>query len=110
MTTLSDYLNSINLSKQELPLDDYIPMAISRCLMRTFDSHLQVSILNYPNIDNSLHYHYLLSSLSKRKRFAQKFGKSVSDEEMKEIESISKKYNVNYEIAKKYKKIESEKL
>ena len=74
---LKDWLNSININKENLidedPLieKDYPPYIINRCLSGHLDCIMFVNELNKsPNLAKKLQYDFLLNSLRKRKRFS----------------------------------------
>ena len=74
---LKDWLNSINLNKENLmEIDpaskkDYAPYIINRCLSGHLDCVLLVNEMNkYHFIDKDLQYSFYLNTVRKRKRFS----------------------------------------
>ena len=74
---LKDWLNSINLTKENLLEDDptykksYPPYIINRCLSGHLDCVLLVNEMNkYHFIDKDLQYSFYLNTVRKRKRFS----------------------------------------
>ena len=103
---LTDYLNSINHSKENLIRDgdereekSYAPFVINRCLSYFPDTILLVNAANsIPNIEKIFHYEYLLHSVRKRKRFS----KWLKKESREEIDWIKEYYNVSTKRAEEY--------
>ena len=74
---LKDWLNSINLTKEDLLERDptakktYPPYIINRCLSGHLDSIMFANEMNkYPNLDKDLQYSFYLNTLRKKKRFS----------------------------------------
>ena len=74
---LKDWLNSINLTKENLLENDptskksYPPYIINRCLSGHLDCVLFVNEMNkYHFIDKDLQYSFYLNTVRKRKRFS----------------------------------------
>ena len=74
---LKDWLNSINLTKENLLEDDptskksYPPYIINRCLSGHLDCVLFVNEMNkYHFLDKDLQYSFYLNTVRKRKRFS----------------------------------------
>ena len=74
---LKDWLNSINLTKENLLEDDptsknsYSPYIINRCLSGHLDWVLFVNEMNkYHFLDKDLQYSFYLNTVRKRKRFS----------------------------------------
>ena len=74
---LKDWLNSINLTKENLLENDptskksYPPYIINRCLSGHLDSIMFANEMNkYPNLDKDLQYSFYLNTLRKKKRFS----------------------------------------
>ena len=74
---LKDWLNSINLTKENLLENDptskksYPPYIINRCLSGHLDCVLLVNEMNkYHFIDKDLQYSFYLNTVRKRKRFS----------------------------------------
>ena len=103
---LSEYLNSINHSKENLLRErdereekSYAPFVINRCLSYFPDTILLVNAANsIPNIDKRFHYEYLIHSVRKRKRFS----KWLKKESREEIDWIKEYYNVSTKRAEEY--------
>jgi hypothetical protein len=88
---LSDFLNSINQSKDNLLKGDsrlekeYVPFVINKCFSYFPDTIFYANRMNQvPSLDKRMQYDYLLSSISKRKRFS----KWIKPEEDKNIEIV----------------------
>ena len=74
---LKDWLNSINLTKENLLENDptskksYPPYIINRCLSGHLDCVLFVNEMNkYHFLDKDLQYYFYLNTVRKRKRFS----------------------------------------
>ena len=74
---LKDWLNTINMSKENLIDEDpdlagkYPAFIINKCLSGQTDSLMFANEMNkYPQLDNKLQYDFYLNSLRKRKRFS----------------------------------------
>ncbi len=74
---LKDWLNSINMNKENLIDEDpemekeYAPFIINKCLAGQIDSVLYANEMNmHHQLDKKLQYDFLLNSLRKRKRFS----------------------------------------
>lgn len=94
---LSDYLNAINWSKENL-LDSeditwykkYPPFIINRCLSQHIDTILMANEMNMRHgVDKKLQFHFLINSIRKRKRFG---GKWVSTNRSKDLDLIKEYY------------------
>ena len=109
---LSEYLNSINHSKDNLMREgdereekSYAPFVINRCLSYFPDTILLVNSVNsIPNIDKRFHYEYLVHSVRKRKRWS-KWLKKEGDER---IDWIKEFYGVSDKRAQEYLEILSD--
>jgi hypothetical protein len=77
---LTDYLNSINFTKENL-MDDtpdgeaaekaYTPFVINRCMSGFLDTILFANEMNSrPHLSKKMQYDFLLNSVRKRKRFS----------------------------------------
>ena len=94
---LSDYLNAINWSKENLLDSDditwykkYPPYIINRCLSQHIDTLLMANEMNRRHgLDKKLQFHFLINSIRKRKRFG---GKWVSTSRSKNLELIKEYY------------------
>ena len=95
MSSLSDFLNSINQTKENLLNKDntaekeYVPFVINRCLSYFPDTVLHANRMNrLAFLDEKLQYDYYLHSITKRKRFS----KWMKPEEDKNIEVVKEIY------------------
>ena len=100
---LKDWLNSININKENLidedPLieKDYPPYIINRCLSGHLDCIMFVNELNKsPNLAKKLQYDFLLNSLRKRKRFSPWLCK----DQIKDLDLVKRYYGYSNEKAK----------
>jgi hypothetical protein len=92
---LSDILNSINQTKENLFTSDpriekeYFPFVINKCFSYFPDTIFYANRMNQVSgLDKKMQYDYLLSSISKKKRFS----KWIKPEENKDIEVIKEVY------------------
>jgi hypothetical protein len=92
---LSDILNSINQTKENLFTSDpriekeYVPFVINKCFSYFPDTIFYANRMNQVSgLDKKMQYDYLLSSISKKKRFS----KWIKPEENKDIEVIKEIY------------------
>ena len=99
---LKDWLNSINLSKENLIDEDpavekeYPPFIINKCLSGQLDSLMQANEMNkFPNLDKRLQYDFYINSLRKRKRFSPWLRK----DKIKNLEAVRKYYGFSTEKA-----------
>jgi len=88
---LSDFLNSINQTKQNLISKDpnlekeYVPFVVNKCLSYFPDTIFYANKMNQSSgLDKKMQYDYYLHSVSKRKRFS----KWIKPEENKDIEVV----------------------
>ena len=96
---LSDYLNSINYTKENLfKTDDetvekeYVPFIVNRSLSYFPDTIFQCNQINCkPSADKRMHYDYLLHSTRPRKRFSR----WAKKDKMDKIDVIKKYYNIS---------------
>ena len=100
---LKDWLNSINLTKENLIADDpeaiksYPPYIVNRCLSGHLDTVLFANEMNkYSNLDKDLQYSFLLYTLRKRKRFSPWLKK----EQVDDLDLVKKHYGYSNEKAK----------
>ena len=99
---LKDWLNSINLTKENL-IDEnpdaekeYPPFIINKCLSGQMDSLMQSNEMNkYTNLDKRLQYDFYINSLRKRKRFSPWLRK----DKVKNIEAVQQYYGFSTEKA-----------
>jgi hypothetical protein len=92
---LSDILNSINQTKENLFTSDpriekeYFPFVINKCFSYFPDTIFYANRMNQvSSLDKKMQYDYLLSTISKKKRFS----KWIKPEENKDIEVIKEVY------------------
>ena len=87
---LSEYLNAINYTKDDLYADEeadkgYVPFVINRCLSYFPDTIMQVNELNVnPNVSKKMQFDYLRNAIRKRKRFS-KWLKNTKDDRLESI-------------------------
>jgi hypothetical protein len=100
---LSDFLNSINQSKQNLISKDpkiekdYVPFVVNKCLSYFPDTIFYANKMNQASgLDKKMQYDYYLHSVSKRKRFS----KWIKPEENSDIEMIKEVFGYSYSRAK----------
>jgi hypothetical protein len=100
---LKDWLNSINLTKENLIADapdmisSYPPYIVNRCLSGHLDTVLFANEMNkYSNLDKDLQYAFLLYTLRKRKRFSPWLKK----EQVNNLDLVKKHYGYSNEKAK----------
>jgi hypothetical protein len=100
---LSDFLTSINSSKEDLvekePLceKEYIPFVVNKCLSYFPDTIFYANQINVrPGLDKKMQYDYLRLSVSKRKRFSKWFKEEKNDN----IKLIQEYYGYSYRRAK----------
>lgn len=105
MTTLFDFLNSINHTKEDLfandseCVKDYVPFLVNRGLSMSYDTIMYANEMNLrPNIDKQRHYDFLRVAIPKRKRY-NKWAKkdTLSDD----VLLVSQYYKYNKEQAVK---------
>ena len=106
-----DYVNAINITKQDLIRDsgnitlaekNYSPFLTNRALSYYVDTVLYANEMNRANhIDSILQNDYYLNSIRVSKRFS-KWAKPV---ESSDIESIQEYYRVNYNRALEISKV-----
>ena len=88
---LSDFLNSINQTKQNLISKDpnlekeYVPFVVNKCLSYFPDTIFYANKMNQSSgLDKKMQYDYYLHSVSKRKRFS----KWIKPEENDDVEVV----------------------
>ena len=94
---LSDYLNAINWTKENLLDSDdltwykkYPPYIINRCLSQHIDTIIMANEMNQRHgLDKKLQFHFLINSIRKRKRFG---GKWTSTNRSKNLDLIKEYY------------------
>ena len=74
---LKDWLNSINLNKQDITVDDpqtikkYAPFIINKCMSAHLDCIMFANEMNLNgHLAKDLQYQFFLNSIRKRKRFS----------------------------------------
>ena len=96
------YLNSINVSKKDIMIDDlaekdYNAFLVNRSLSYFYDTIGVANIMNrYHQIDNKLQYHFLINIVRKRKRFS----KWYKPETESDIEVVKEYYGYSKEKAR----------
>ena len=105
---LKDWLNSINLTKEDLLERDpnakktYPPYIINRCLSGHLDCVLFVNEMNkYHFLDKDLQYSFYLNTVRKRKRFSPWLRKDKIDD----LDCVKKYYGYSNEKALQVLKI-----
>lgn len=72
-----DYLNSINMSKKDIMVDDiaekqYVPFVVNRTLSYFPDTVLFANEMNqYAHLPNRLQFDFFINTIRKRKRFSK---------------------------------------
>ena len=92
---LSDFLNSINQTKENLLSKDprlekeFVPFVINKCFSYFPDTLFYANRMNeMAHLDKRMQYDYLMSSIIKRKRFS----KWIKPEESADIEAVKEVY------------------
>jgi hypothetical protein len=101
---LKDWLNSINLTKENLSEDikEYPPYIINKCLSGQVDSVLFANEMNMNHhLDKDMQYSFYLNSLRKRKRFSPWLRK----DKITDLECIKSYYGYSNEKASQALKI-----
>ena len=109
---LSEYLNSINYTKDDVFLEDpeyatksYVPYVINRCLSYFPDTILHSNEMNSkPFLDNKMQYDYYRFSLRKRKRFS----KWLKEEKSNDLQLVKEYFNYSNRQAKEALRILSQ--
>ena len=97
-----DYLNSINMTKKNLMIDeqsekDYVPFIVNRGLGYFQDTVLLANEMNINcHLDHKMQYDFLKSTVKKKKRFS----KWLKADEDKKVDIICQSYGYNRSIAK----------
>lgn len=97
-----EYVNSINLSKKDLMVDDlaekaYNPFTVNRSLSYFSDTVLAANEMNrYHHIDKKLQYQFFINIIRKRKRFS-KWDKPESNSD---VEVVKEYYGYSDEKAR----------
>jgi hypothetical protein len=100
---LKDYLNSINLSKENLMESEdpawercYPPFVINKCMSHHMDTVMFANEMNmYPELDKKLQYDFFINTVRTRKRFSP-WGKK---EKVTDIELVKEFYGYSTEKA-----------
>ena len=101
---LKDYLNSINLTKENLMDSDdpewekkYSPYIVNKCLAPFNDTIMLVNEMNMRHhLDKKLQYDFLLNSIRSKKRYAP----WVKASKLKDLEYVKEYYGYTDEKAK----------
>ena len=103
MTELKEWLNSININKNNLIDEDsdlekqYPAYIINRCMSGHIDAILLANEMNKrPNLPKKLQYDFFLNSLRKRKRFSPWLRK----DQIENLELVKRYYGYSNEKAK----------
>lgn len=97
-----DYLNSINMTKKDIMVDDiteksYVPFMINRSLSYFPDTVLFANEMNqHHQLDKKLQFHFFINTIRKRKRFS-KWAKPVKESD---LEVVKEYYGYSNEKAK----------
>ncbi len=101
MTTLFQFLDAINSSKEDLLNDsekDYSQFMVNRGLSFFHDTILLVNYLNSRDIPKRMHYDFLMNAVPTRKRFS-KWHKAEEDDD---VTLLSEHYSCNKNVAQSY--------
>lgn len=97
-----DYLNSINLTKKDIMVDDiaekdYNGFMVNRGLSYFSDTVIIANEMNrYHHLDKKLQYHFFINMIRKRKRFS-KWAKAQTESE---IDAVKEYYGYSNEKAR----------
>jgi len=97
-----DYLNSINLTKQDIMIDDDCEKAYNSFMVNRGLSYFQDTVIlsnemnKHHQIDNKLQYHFLINMIRKRKRFS-KWAKAQKESD---IDAVKEYYGYSNEKAR----------
>jgi hypothetical protein len=101
---LKDWLNSVNLTKEDLSEDikSYPPYIINRCLSGHIDCVMYANEMNMNHhLDKDMQYSFYLNTLRKRKRFSPWLRK----DKVKDLECVKQYYGYSNEKASQALKI-----
>lgn len=105
---LKEWLNSINLNKQDLTEEDpeaikkYAPFIINKCMSGHMDTVMLANEMNINHgLDKYLQYQFYLNIVRKRKRFSPWLKK----DKIKDLELVKKYYNYSNSKAEQALKI-----
>lgn len=100
---LSDFLNSINQTKENLIQKDpkvekeYVPFVVNKCLSYFPDTIFYANRMNqFSGLDKKMQYDFYIHSIAKRKRFS----KWIKAEENKDLEVVKEVYGYSDRHAK----------
>jgi len=98
---LKDWLNSININKKDLRLEDpdakYPAYIVNRCMSGQLDTVLYANEMNLnSHLDPNLQYSFMLNSVRKRKRFSPWLRK----DEIRDLDYVKRYYGYSNEKAK----------
>ena len=100
---LSDYLNSVNWTKEDLQergpdwMQKYPSYIVNKCLSGHIDSVLYANEMNLSaHLDSDMQYSFYLNSVRKRKRFSPWLRK----DEIKDLDCVKRYYGYSNEKAK----------
>ena len=100
---LSDFLNSINQTKENLIQKDpkvekeYVPFVVNKCLSYFPDTVFYANRMNqFSGLDKKMQYDFYIHSIVKRKRFS----KWIKSEENKDLEVVKEVYGYSDRHAK----------
>jgi hypothetical protein len=106
-----DYIKAINFTKENLIVDaksekDYQPYIVNRGLSYFHDTVIQANTMNqYSSISKTWQFHFLLNSITKKKRFS-KWAKK--DAETESLQLVKEYFGYSSDKAKEALKILSE--
>ena len=105
---LTDYLNSINWTKEDLKergddcMKNYPPYVVNKCLSSFIDTIIYSNEMNLNHhIDKDMQYSFYLNSLRKRKRFSPWLRK----DKVQDLECVKQYYGYSNEKASQALKI-----
>ena len=108
MKELKDWLNSINLTKEDLTEDDpeaikkYPPFIVNKCMSAHIDCVMFANEMNrYSFLDKDMQYSFYLNTLRKRKRFSPWLRK----DKVQDLECVKQYYGYSNEKASQALKI-----
>lgn len=101
--SLTEWLNSINYEKNYILNDEnnkkYSQYLINRCLYKNRDIIFYIDAMNTLDVNNKMHYDFLIEAIPPKKRYAP-FAKKQKN--IENVELVKKYFNVSYERALKY--------
>ena len=108
MKELKDWLNSINLTKEDIMETDpdaikkYPPFIVNKCMSAHIDTVMLANEMNkYHFLDKDMQYSFYLNSLRKRKRFSPWLRK----DKVTDLECVKQYYGYSNEKASQALKI-----